>query len=100
METKIMLFGSSHCPDNGPATDILDERNVEYTYIDITSDMPSLKMFLKMRDKSPAYAELRGGDTIGIPCLQVDDVEYVIDGPEHLERIINGLGARASRPHQ
>jgi len=89
---KIILFGSEHCKDCHPVKDLLTEKGVKFIYIDITSDMPRLQMFLKIRDVAPAFDEMRGGEKIGIPCLQVNNEEYVLEGTEHLESLILELG--------
>ena len=89
---KIILFGSEHCAHCGPAKDLLTEKQVKFTYVDITADMPRLQMFLKIRDESPAYTEIRGSGKIGIPSLQVNDVEYVLNGTGHVQQLIDELG--------
>ena len=89
---KILLFGSEHCSGCGPAKELLEQKGVKFVYIDITADMARLQMFLKMRDTSESFAPLRGGEKIGIPSLQVNDREYVLESIEHLERLVDELG--------
>jgi len=62
--------------------------------------MPELKMFLKVRDTSEAYAAVRGSGRIGIPCLLVGEEAHILNGAEHIGRIIGelGLGMAQSYP--
>jgi glutaredoxin-related protein len=89
---KTILFGSEHCSGCGPVKDFLTEMNVEFTYIDITSDMHKLQTFLKVRDTSAAFNELRGKGRIGIPCLQVDGSVFLLQGTEHVKLLVEKLG--------
>lgn len=71
--------------------EVLSEKNVKFAYVDVTSGMGSLKQFLKLRDTSDVYAEVRENHYVGIPSLFVDDKPYIVDGPEHVQQLIDQL---------
>lgn len=71
--------------------EVLSEKNVKFAYVDVTSGMGPLKQFLKLRDTSEVYAEVRENHYVGIPSLFVDDKPYIVDSPEHVEQLIDEL---------
>ncbi len=70
---------------------VLSENHVRFEYADITKSMLALKAFLVIRDTSDAYRDIRGKRSIGIPMLLVDNVPYLISGPEHMQELIDTL---------
>lgn len=75
---KIIVFGSKHWPDCGPAEEYLSENNIEYEYVDITSSMGSLKKYLEYRDHHEAFIPIKEIGIVGIPCISINDGEEVI----------------------
>lgn len=75
---EIVVFGSKFCPDCGPAIEYLSEKNIEYSYLDISEGMPNLKKFLKYRDNYDEFKEIKQAGNIGIPCIVVNDGERII----------------------
>lgn len=71
--------------------EVLSKKNVKFAYVEITSGMGPLKQFLKLRDTSDVYTEIREAHRVGIPSLFVDDKPYVVNGPEHAEQLIEEL---------
>lgn len=73
--------------------EVLSEKKVTYLYVDICESVGRLKTFLKVRDTSEAHREAREtSHRAGIPCLMVDGEVILIDGPEHMERLIEEYG--------
>ena len=81
MKDKI-LFVSDLCPDcSGILSEIKDgsEKYADYDVVNITSSMPSLKLFLKYRDTLDGYADVRSAHKAGVPSLVIgeSDVEFL-----------------------
>lgn len=73
--------------------EVLSEKNVKYLYVDICESVGRLKTFLKVRDTSEAHREAREtSHRAGIPCLMVDGEVILVDGPEHMESLIEEYG--------
>ena len=77
--------------------EVLSQYQVKYLYIDICESVGKLKLFLKLRDTAEVFADVRREHRAGIPCLVIDDVPYLISGPEQVRKLIeeNGLGQAA-----
>lgn len=77
MKDKI-LFVSDLCPDcEGILQKIKEgsEKYTEYDVVNITSSMPSLKLFLKYRDTLPGYEEVRKTHKAGVPSVVIGESE-------------------------
>lgn len=68
----LTIYGSDRCPDCIQCKEELDKAGVAYTYLSITEDLPDLKQYLLLRDTRAEFAEIRGTERIGIPCI-LDD---------------------------
>lgn len=69
---KLLVYGSDKCPDCPPALKILDSKNIEYKFINITDSMMNLKEFLKIRDNAEEFTDVRENGSVGIPCFVKD----------------------------
>ena len=81
MKDKI-LFVSDLCPDCAGILEQIkegSEKYTEYDVVNITSSMPSLKLFLKYRDTLPGYEEVRKTHRAGVPSVVIgeSDVEFL-----------------------
>jgi glutaredoxin-related protein len=47
----------------------LDNAGISYEFLDISSDLRSLKALLVLRDTLSVFEDLRGTERIGIPCI-------------------------------
>ena len=80
MKDKI-LFVSDLCPDcSGILSEIEDgsEKYADYDVVNITSSMPSLKLFLKYRDTLDGYADVREKHMAGVPSVVICETEVEI----------------------
>ena len=68
------IFGADICPDCVALKD--------WTWAEITADTATLKRFLALRDTDPAFAPVRQGHTIGIPCYLFADGTVLLDGEQ------------------
>ena len=69
----LKIYGSMLCPDCVQCREELDRAGVEYEYFDFSEDLRSLKEFLKLRDRDPAYDPVREAGSIGIPTILLPD---------------------------
>lgn len=67
------FYGSHICPNCEEAQALLDEKNLPYEYINITETTANLKEFLRIRDTSSVFLEVKENGRIGIPCFVKDD---------------------------
>lgn len=65
----LKIYGCEQCPDCVKCKADLERAGVEYIYLDITQNLLFLKQFLRLRDSSPVFAEMKEAGKIGIPCL-------------------------------
>lgn len=85
MVKKVIVYGSPYCPHCVDAKEKLDQENIRYGYVDITSGMAPLKKFLALRDSRPEYDSVKKEGSIGIPTIVVDDKDLYIMLPEDLD---------------
>ena len=57
--------------------EFLSEKEVKYVYLDITESMYNLKSFLKYRDNSPEFNDIKKSGRIGLPCIVINNGEHV-----------------------
>lgn len=76
--SQIVVFGSKHWPACEPTKEYLSEKNVEFTYIDISDSIKNLKMFLKYRDNYSEFEKIKKSGSVGIPCIVVDEAREII----------------------
>lgn len=69
---------------------------MDYTYVDITSSISSLKEYLAIRDFNEIYGEVRESGRVGIPAIKVNGKMRLVSGKEDLSDFIkaNGLNIR------
>lgn len=67
------MIGSLLCPDCIECKQILEERNLEYEFIDINASMKNLKLFLHYRDTSPVFDKVKERGNVGIPLLIIGE---------------------------
>lgn len=75
---KIVVFGSKHWPGCEPAKEYLSQHNIKFLYLDISENMINLKRFLKYRDNSSEFEEIKKAGKVGLPCIVVNNGEEII----------------------
>ena len=73
------IYGTMLCPDCVDCCADLDNAGISYDFLDISGDLRNLKAFLALRDTDPAFAEIRGTERIGIPCIVNEAGEVAFD---------------------
>lgn len=71
------VYGTFICPDCPPVKKLLDEKKVDYVFMNITEDIAVLKEFLKLREDRDEFREIRKEGYVGIPCMLQDDGEIL-----------------------
>lgn len=85
----VIVIGSHLCPDTLSALNQLSEAGVEINFKDILSCHADLKAYLKLRETSDVYAEIRGTERLGVPCFVCEDGTVTLD----LESVLKVTGA-------
>lgn len=70
---KVTVIGSHLCPDTLYALNRLSAANAEVNFQDILSCHEALRAYLKLRDTSALYADIRGTARLGVPCFVRED---------------------------
>ena len=75
----LKVYGSMLCPDCVNCCKAFEEANLEYTFLDFGENLVNLKEFLKLRDGSTVFDEIRAAGKIGIPCVMRPDGSFTLD---------------------
>jgi len=67
------IYGSMLCPDCVQCRKDLDEKGIDYEYLDFSDSLRNLKEFLALRDSNPVFAKIKEEGRIGIPCILLPD---------------------------
>lgn len=78
----IRIYGSMLCPDCVKCREDLDKNGISYEYLDFAESLLHLKEFLKIRESSPLFAEVKAEGGIGIPCIVKEDGSITLDWTE------------------
>lgn len=75
----LIIYGSNQCPDCVACRETLDKAKIPYEYRNISDDLRSLKEFLMLREREPAFLEVKAAGKIGIPCILREDGSVTVD---------------------
>ena len=78
----IKIYGSMFCPDCIQCRIDLERAKVPYEYLDFSQSLLYLKEFLKIREESPVFREVKEKGSIGIPCILREDGSVTLDWQE------------------
>lgn len=68
----IIVYGMKSCPDCAYVEDQIAD-NSDFKLVDIGDDVHNLKAFLRLRDTSSVFDEVKQSGSIGIPCFVLPD---------------------------
>ena len=68
------VYGSDICKDCVAAKADLLNKQVCYTFVDMTANTTNMKEFLKLRDSRPEFDPIKEKGSIGIPCFVEGDI--------------------------
>lgn len=80
----LKIFGSKMCLDCDMAKKNFDHYDINYEYLDINENLKNLKEFLKIRDSSPLFDEVKQNRSIEIPML-IDNNQITLDWEDYLK---------------
>ena len=80
----LKIYGSMLCKDCVQIREDLDRAGVAYEFLDFAEDLGNLKEFLKFRDESPLFEDLRKEGKIGIPCILREDGTITLSWDEFI----------------
>ena len=80
----LRIYGSMLCPDCVDCCRDLMDACVEFEFLDFADSLQNLKDFLKLRDSSNLFDDLRTEGKIGIPCILREDGTVTLDWREFL----------------
>lgn len=81
----LIVYGMMICPDCEEAIQVLDKKQIPYTFEDFSKETSSLKAFLKIRDGNPLFDDIRREGNIGIPCFVFDNGIVLLSLEDALE---------------
>ena len=58
---------------------------MDFEYCDFAENLAYLKEFLRLRDESSAFDEIRASGKIGIPCILREDGSFTLEWSEFLK---------------
>ena len=64
------IYGTMLCKDCVACVDALKASGVAFAFHDIGNDLDNLKVFLRLRDQSPLFDEVKSRGAIGVPCMR------------------------------
>lgn len=80
----LKIYGSMLCKDCVECVDDLKKENVEFEFLDFADSLLNLKDFMKLRDGSSVFDEIRSAGKIGIPCVVRPDGSFTLDWQEFI----------------
>ena len=80
----LKIYGSMLCPDCVKCREDLEKAGVKYEFLDFSESLKNLKAFLKIRDNSPLFDDIREEGKIGIPCIVREDETITLDWEEFM----------------
>lgn len=80
----LKVYGSMLCPDCVNCCNKFKEANLEFEFLDFADSLLNLKDFMKLRDGSSVFDEIRSAGKIGIPCVVRPDGSFTLDWQEFI----------------
>lgn len=71
--SMLKVYGTYICIDCREMRDYFGKENIPFEFVDITLNTANLKEFLRLRDREPAFDEVREKGLIGIPFFVLGD---------------------------
>jgi len=84
---KVLVIGSSLCPDTLYALNRLKEKNADIDFQNLSASFPALKNYLNVRENNVLYDAVREAGGIGIPFFELEDGTQTLDLDVVLKRL-------------
>ena len=75
----LVIYGSMLCKDCVNCREDLDRAGIAYEFRDFSESLLWLKNFLKLRDESAQFQNVKKAGAIGIPCIVTESGETLLD---------------------
>lgn len=75
----IKIYGTMLCKDCVACVERMEREGVSFEFCDFKDDLDHLKEFLKLRDNSPLFDEIKADGGIGVPCVMKEDGSITLD---------------------
>ena len=82
----LKIYGTMMCEDCVACVEKLTEKGITFEFLDFTKDLGYFKEFMRLRDTSPLFDEVRENGGIGMPCVQLESGEWTLEW----ERVVLG----------
>ena len=73
------IYGTMLCKDCVACVEAMAAAGVPFEFCEFQDDLAHLKAFLRLRDQSPLFDEVRAEGGIGIPCVVREDGSFTLD---------------------
>ena len=73
----MIIYGTTQCPDTMAFLQSCDVKGIPYEFRNI-SELPMLKEFLRYRDTSSLFDEVKARGGVGIPLVVKDDGSLIL----------------------
>lgn len=70
--------------------ELLSQKEIKFAYLDISSSMLYMKMFLKLRDNRPEFEEIKKNGYVGIPCIVLNNDRLFFE--DEVEEFLEVIG--------
>lgn len=80
----LKIYGSMLCIDCVNCLQDLDQAGIDYRFLDFADQLVYLKEFLKIRDESPVFTQVKEAGAIGIPCIIEEDGSINLDWSKYV----------------
>ena len=82
---KSTLYVSTHCPESQEVLRECEKKGLDVRVVDITSNLTSLKEFMRLREKASFFDKAKEEDRVGIPVFVFEDQEVFYDAEEGVD---------------
>lgn len=91
----LIIYGTKQDPDCISCKVSFDMEKIKYEFRDINDELKYLKEFIRIRDNSVCFDEIKRQGKIGIPCIYISDEYQIFDwkkfSRQNMESVYNKL---------
>lgn len=78
-EIELVVYGLPRCPDCVSCLALFDKLKIRYEFKDMSKDMKNFKEFMKLRDNSKCFNDIKKKGLVGIPCVYISESYQIFD---------------------
>lgn len=80
----LIVYGTMLCKDCVACREAFDQAGVSYEYRDFGDDILHLKEFLKLRDASAVFDQVKENGGIGVPCIVTPEGQITLNWEQYV----------------